>query len=92
MGALDLFSVETEILNTLLQKLFCESSVPNTSRKQRASSIKKNHHNFRRQVKTGKKYCRHEEAASRKEKNGFRLSAVENSTEISGQHRKLNFL
>lgn len=35
MEALDLFSEETEYLNTLLQKLICKSIVPNMFRKQR---------------------------------------------------------
>lgn len=39
-----------------------------------------------------KRYLRHEEAAYFNEKNSFKLSAVENSTEISGHLRKWNFL
>lgn len=78
-------SVETEFLNTLLQKLICKSIVANMFRKQRGSSIKKI---IRRQVNTGKKALRHEEEAYCNEENGFKLSAAENSTEISGQLRK----
>lgn len=88
MRALNLFSVETEILNTLLQKLICKSIVTNTSRKQRGSSIKKITIIARDKRRPAKRYLRHEEAASFNEKNSFKLSAVENSTEISGHLRK----
>lgn len=85
MEALDLFSVETEFLNTLLQKLICKSIVPNMFRKQRRSSIKKNHQETSEHKQ---KSFRHEEEAYCNEKNGFKLSAAKNSTEISGQLRK----
>lgn len=78
------------IFKYTFSKLICKSIVPNMFRKQRGPSIKKI---IRRQVKTGKKKpFRHEEEAYCSEKNSFKLSAAENSTEISGQLRKWNFL
>lgn len=85
MEALDLFSVETEYLNTLLQKLICKSIVPNVFRKQRGIFYQKKIHQETSEHR--QKSLRHEEAYCN-EKNGFKLSAAENSTEISGQLRK----
>lgn len=90
MEALDLFSEETEYLNTLLQKLICKSIVPNMFRKQRGIFYQKKK-NHQETSEHRQKSLRHEEAYCN-EKNSFKLSAAENSTEISGQLRKWNFL